>query len=391
MTEPLEGFVPYPPELAQEYRRKGYWKGRTLGEHLDAWVDRYAERVAIVAGDRCRLGRLQRVDGDQHRVLDARERRQPARQQDRGRGAQQGADARRAGVGDRVRERLVRERDLEREGLAVRRDRVGPASAVEHALEERRLVDRPRDPASHALEAGARDDVVGAVPDAQRARMGREQRREGLRAHERGGRSRQVDDERRGAADLGDPAGEDLEGLVAQHAAPPSQRAKPRHEASAAVVGAQVRNDLGLEEGRERCRSPDRAVVAARDHDARRGPLCGAPESQRFRKESEMIRLPAVRQRDDDDVGPRVAQRLRALAERPRIPGAHPDDDLDTGGEQRPQRRSLHRPRMRRERRDAERTPVRDVDQRRRARHRVGTPSAALTNTSKIRVAAGET
>jgi len=51
MTETLEGFVPYPPALAEEYRRRGYWKGRTLGEHLDAWVARYAERIAIVAGD----------------------------------------------------------------------------------------------------------------------------------------------------------------------------------------------------------------------------------------------------------------------------------------------------------------------------------------------------
>lgn len=51
MTETLEGFVPYPPDLAQEYRRRGYWKGRTLGEHLDAWVARYAERIAVVAGN----------------------------------------------------------------------------------------------------------------------------------------------------------------------------------------------------------------------------------------------------------------------------------------------------------------------------------------------------
>jgi 2,3-dihydroxybenzoate-AMP ligase len=51
MTEPLEGFVPYPNDMADEYRRKGYWKGITLGEHLDRWVERYGERVAIIAGD----------------------------------------------------------------------------------------------------------------------------------------------------------------------------------------------------------------------------------------------------------------------------------------------------------------------------------------------------
>ena len=50
-TETLEGFVPYPAEVAEDYRRKGYWKGRTLGEHFDDWVARGGERVAVVAGD----------------------------------------------------------------------------------------------------------------------------------------------------------------------------------------------------------------------------------------------------------------------------------------------------------------------------------------------------
>lgn len=51
MTRPIHGFVPYPPEIAAEYRKKGYWEGVTLGEHLDRWVERYGERIAIVAGD----------------------------------------------------------------------------------------------------------------------------------------------------------------------------------------------------------------------------------------------------------------------------------------------------------------------------------------------------
>ena len=50
-TETLEGFVPYPAGVAEDYRRKGYWKGRTLGEHFDEWVARGGERVAVVAGD----------------------------------------------------------------------------------------------------------------------------------------------------------------------------------------------------------------------------------------------------------------------------------------------------------------------------------------------------
>lgn len=51
MTERLEGFVPYPAEAADNYRRLGYWKGLTLGDHLDQWVARYGERIALVAGE----------------------------------------------------------------------------------------------------------------------------------------------------------------------------------------------------------------------------------------------------------------------------------------------------------------------------------------------------
>jgi 2,3-dihydroxybenzoate-AMP ligase len=45
----LEGCVPYPPELAERYRRAGYWKGRTLGERFDEWAERFGGRVAIVS------------------------------------------------------------------------------------------------------------------------------------------------------------------------------------------------------------------------------------------------------------------------------------------------------------------------------------------------------
>jgi 2,3-dihydroxybenzoate-AMP ligase len=46
----LEGCVPFPSEFAERYRRKGYWKGRTLGEWFDDWTVCFAERTAIVAG-----------------------------------------------------------------------------------------------------------------------------------------------------------------------------------------------------------------------------------------------------------------------------------------------------------------------------------------------------
>src|SRR3989304_600520 len=50
-TRTLEGFVPFPADLAEEYRRKGYWRGRTLGEHLDDWVARFGDRIAVVSGE----------------------------------------------------------------------------------------------------------------------------------------------------------------------------------------------------------------------------------------------------------------------------------------------------------------------------------------------------
>ena len=38
--EPPQGFGPWPPEFAATYRRKGYWKGKTLGQELDGWAER---------------------------------------------------------------------------------------------------------------------------------------------------------------------------------------------------------------------------------------------------------------------------------------------------------------------------------------------------------------
>ncbi len=54
-TGGLEGYVPFPEELAARYRRQGYWEPKTFGERLDEWAERYGERIALVAGDE-RLG-----------------------------------------------------------------------------------------------------------------------------------------------------------------------------------------------------------------------------------------------------------------------------------------------------------------------------------------------
>ncbi|MDQ3954982.1 MAG: AMP-binding protein [Actinomycetota bacterium] len=50
--ETLEGFTPWPPETAETYRRKGYWQGKTFGELLHEWADRYGDREAVVGGEK---------------------------------------------------------------------------------------------------------------------------------------------------------------------------------------------------------------------------------------------------------------------------------------------------------------------------------------------------
>lgn len=47
----LDGFVPYPADVADRYRRDGHWTDRTLPEPLFAGVDRSPDKVAVVAGD----------------------------------------------------------------------------------------------------------------------------------------------------------------------------------------------------------------------------------------------------------------------------------------------------------------------------------------------------
>jgi 2,3-dihydroxybenzoate-AMP ligase len=47
---PLDGVVPFPAELAARYRERGYWRNRALRDEFDDVFDRYAERVAIIAG-----------------------------------------------------------------------------------------------------------------------------------------------------------------------------------------------------------------------------------------------------------------------------------------------------------------------------------------------------
>jgi len=47
----LEKCVPWPADLAELYRRKGYWQGQTLGEFPWEWADQHGDREAIVLGE----------------------------------------------------------------------------------------------------------------------------------------------------------------------------------------------------------------------------------------------------------------------------------------------------------------------------------------------------
>jgi 2,3-dihydroxybenzoate-AMP ligase len=47
----LDGVVPFPPELASEYRAKRYWRDLSLAEEFAPLFERYGERVAIIDRD----------------------------------------------------------------------------------------------------------------------------------------------------------------------------------------------------------------------------------------------------------------------------------------------------------------------------------------------------
>ncbi|MEX2971729.1 (2,3-dihydroxybenzoyl)adenylate synthase [Streptomyces sp. C184] len=48
----LDGFVPWPDDLAAGYRRAGFWLGRPIGDLLHESCVRHADRVAVVCGER---------------------------------------------------------------------------------------------------------------------------------------------------------------------------------------------------------------------------------------------------------------------------------------------------------------------------------------------------
>ena len=48
----LEGLVPFPPEFAQRYRARGYWRDQTLAQEFATVFQRFAGRTALIDGER---------------------------------------------------------------------------------------------------------------------------------------------------------------------------------------------------------------------------------------------------------------------------------------------------------------------------------------------------
>ncbi|HEY4658171.1 MAG TPA: hypothetical protein VIH11_01560, partial [Gemmatimonadaceae bacterium] len=48
----LEGVVPFPPEYQKRYREKRYWRDRSLAQEFAVLFEKFADRVALVDGER---------------------------------------------------------------------------------------------------------------------------------------------------------------------------------------------------------------------------------------------------------------------------------------------------------------------------------------------------
>jgi len=68
-----EGFVPWPADAANRYRKAGYWRGRPLGDYLHEWAETYGNAEAISDGsERLTYRQLaRRADGLAVRLIEA--------------------------------------------------------------------------------------------------------------------------------------------------------------------------------------------------------------------------------------------------------------------------------------------------------------------------------
>src|SRR4051812_37909221 len=67
-----EGAVPWPEDLAAEYRRRGWWRGGALGSEVWGSADAHPDSVAVVDGDTSLTYRSlpARADGLAGRLID---------------------------------------------------------------------------------------------------------------------------------------------------------------------------------------------------------------------------------------------------------------------------------------------------------------------------------
>jgi 2,3-dihydroxybenzoate-AMP ligase len=49
----LPGVVPFPPELAQRYRARGYWQDKSLADEFRLVFRKHSEKTALIDGERC--------------------------------------------------------------------------------------------------------------------------------------------------------------------------------------------------------------------------------------------------------------------------------------------------------------------------------------------------
>ena len=47
----LEGFVPFPKEFIDRYRKDGYWEDRPLREEYAVQFKKFSDSIALVDGD----------------------------------------------------------------------------------------------------------------------------------------------------------------------------------------------------------------------------------------------------------------------------------------------------------------------------------------------------
>src|SRR5439155_2571254 len=301
------------PDLRRPPRRHRYHHANALGASLIGLAEHRRDRT-----------RLEAIHENEEALSSRWKRRRLTRDENGLRGTHRGDVERRVGrVAECVRDRLAGESHLEQDGGLGRRGTSGQPRAIEDALEQRRRIDWPRQPAADVVEAGTYHDVIGAHTQSERdevsgfnptVRARKDERRRTLRHvdRQRGGPVRRREGPRRVLDDLvtkGD--------VVVPSAA---------HRAEAVDHLGGGRETLELERVGAKAESvSDTRLDQAKD--ARHRPLRAASQTQRF---EELAQSPLVLRSTvyHDDVRLCIAQGLGGLRERARIVRSKARNDL---------------------------------------------------------------